>query len=159
MEKGKDKKKRLEEKEKWDAEVERSLSVVKLKEAHKQIEEVEKLRKHDAILSINDRITSLSKYCTNMTSVIHDLGKDNPKEKMNEYSLGSATLKYANTALTFYQSIRLDIERNIDVGKENFDKLFPILEIDTSNFGSLCTSLVCMFYQLEDMTNYLKRLL
>jgi hypothetical protein len=41
----KDKYKRLEEKEKWDAEAARSLSVVKLKKVHKQIEDIEKLRK------------------------------------------------------------------------------------------------------------------
>lgn len=54
MEKSKDK--RLEEKEKTEAEIERSMSVVREKQAHMQIEEVERIRKKPAILSIIERI-------------------------------------------------------------------------------------------------------
>jgi len=46
----------LEEKEKLEAEIERSLSVVKMKEVHKQIEEIEKLRKQATVKSICERI-------------------------------------------------------------------------------------------------------
>ena len=48
-ESGKNGEKRLEEAKKWKAETERSLSVVKAKEAHKRIEEIEKSRKRSVI--------------------------------------------------------------------------------------------------------------
>jgi hypothetical protein len=48
--------KRLKQKEVLEAEIERSMSVVREKQAHMQIEEVEKIRKKPAILSIIDRI-------------------------------------------------------------------------------------------------------
>jgi hypothetical protein len=44
--------KHLEEKEKLESEIARSLSVVKMKEVHKQIEDIEKLRKQASIKSI-----------------------------------------------------------------------------------------------------------
>lgn len=54
MEKSTDK--RIEQAEKLEAEIKRSLNVVEMKKAHIQIEEVEKNRKKSSILSIMDRI-------------------------------------------------------------------------------------------------------
>ena len=51
-----EKDKRFTEKEKLEAEIARSLSVVKMKEAHKQIEDIERSRKKAAFQSIIARI-------------------------------------------------------------------------------------------------------
>jgi hypothetical protein len=93
MEVLKDKDKRLEEKEKWDAEVARSLSVVELKKAHKQIEDVERLRKRDNILSIKDRIMSFKKYCVNIIKTIEDMKKKLPKGSA-DFEVGKQTRTY-----------------------------------------------------------------
>lgn len=159
MEIRKDKDKRIEEKEKWDAEVARGLSVVEVKKVHRQIEDVERLRKRDAILSIRDRITSLSAYLNNIIDSIHELKKKNPNADMAGFSVGPLTLKYVNAGFTRYKSIRLDMERNIDVGKENFDKIFPMLEIESTSYSFLGASVSCIYFQLNDMNDYLKRLL
>lgn len=58
-ENSKSKGKWLEETEKLEAELERSLAVAKVKAAHKQIEETEKLRKRSVTYSICRRITIL----------------------------------------------------------------------------------------------------
>jgi hypothetical protein len=52
----KSKDKRLEEIEKLEAELERSVAVAKVKSAHKQIEDTEKSRKHSVVLSICKRL-------------------------------------------------------------------------------------------------------
>ena len=75
----KDAGKRLKEKEKLDAEVARSLSVVKVKEAHKQIEEVEKLRKKSAITSIIERLNFNIGFCKTIASTLSEIKKENPK--------------------------------------------------------------------------------
>jgi len=49
--------KHLKEREKLEAEISRSLSVAKIKEAYKQIEDIEKLRKQASIKSISERIS------------------------------------------------------------------------------------------------------
>jgi hypothetical protein len=158
MELGKDKDKRLEEKEKWDAEVARSLSVVELKKAHKQIEDVEKLRKRDAVLSIKDRIVSLLSLCQKVTQSIDDVTKGFPQNKVETTPVGDITIKYVKTIVSIYSSIRLDFEKNLDTGKENFVKLFPQLEIDSTNYSMLMASLTCLGLQLGDMLAYSKRL-
>ena len=48
----KSEKNRLKEKEKLDAETQRSLAVVEIKKAHKLIEETEKMRKRSVLQSI-----------------------------------------------------------------------------------------------------------
>ena len=48
--------KHLKEREKLEAEISRSLSVAKMKAAHKQIEEIEKSRKRSVILSTIQRL-------------------------------------------------------------------------------------------------------
>lgn len=55
-EKTKSKEKRLQEKEKVDAETQRSLAVARMKEAHKAIEDIEKIRKRSAVRSVCQRM-------------------------------------------------------------------------------------------------------
>jgi ribosomal protein S20 len=59
-ENSKSKDKRLEEKEKLEAELQRSLAAAKVKATHKQIENTEKSRKRATVLSICKRIDNLS---------------------------------------------------------------------------------------------------
>ena len=63
---------RLKETEKLEAEIKRSLSVVGVKEAHKKIEDIEKLRKKSAILSIIERIDT---FLSNNESVLNGIAK------------------------------------------------------------------------------------
>lgn len=155
----KDKDKRLEEKEKWDAEVARSLSVVELKKAHKLIEDVEKLRKRDAIKSIRERLLLLERYCQRGHNAFNELSKKYKDIDSSELLANGHVPKIATSISSMYESIRLDFQKTLELSKEDFDRLFHKVEIDASTYGKLDTSLGCLDMQINDMISYLIRLL
>jgi len=153
--------KHLEEKEKLEAEISRSLSVVKIKEAHKQIEDIEKLRKQAAIKSINERIL----FCLERSHTIVGTLLETSKDKQYEKSFGSklgdgdSAKRYSDSIKAMYESIHFDLQKTIDIKKEDFDRLFPKMELNFSTYESIVPILNCLNMQLEDMRNYCLRLL
>jgi len=150
--------KHLEEKEKLDAEITRSLSVVKMKEAHKQIEDIEKLRKQAAIRSICKRIASYLEINNVLVSRLLNLKKEHHKQQLN-WELTDDIRKYLNLIMERYESICFDLRRAIDIKKEDFDRLFPKVKFDFSTYESVILILNCLNMQLIDMQNYCSRLL
>jgi hypothetical protein len=154
----KDKDKRLEEKEKLEAEIERSLSVVNMKKAHMKIEKIEKTRKKSSILSIIERIdnnindseTWIEATAKLISSKTYNLGS---------LKLGDSPSMVANNIMKTYESIREDLQRNINCKSEDFDKLFPKPIINFEIYTSASTSLSCLSSLMHDMKIYCKRLL
>ena len=145
--------------EKLQAEIKRSLHVVKMKEMHKQIEEIEKLRKQASITSICKRI----KHYSSLLLVVHNTSlefkKKNPdffKSKITE----SDPIKPILDQITkMYESIRFDLQRTINIKKEDFDRLFPEIKFDFTTYDSIPTVLISVHIQITDMLNYCSRLL
>jgi hypothetical protein len=152
--------KHLEEKEKLEAEISRSLSVVKMKEVHKQIEDIEKSRKQASIKSICERISFCLDMSKILSSTLIEIRKKNPNWKLNwEMSESSSTKKFLNSIMAMYESICFDLQRTIDIKKEDFDRLFPKTEFNFSTYESIIPNLWCLNMQLLDMQNYCLRLL
>jgi hypothetical protein len=151
-ENSKSKDRRLEEKEKLEAELERSLAVAKVKAAHKQIEDTERLRKSLVALSICKRISSLGNLLANVIEVLNNVKyKD---FRLNE-TMVSATQNYKRT----YLSIRYDFQTNLNIGKEGMESMFPLLEIRTDIVGHLNIDLMAVSQQMVQMHDYCARLL
>jgi len=154
--------KHLEEKEKLEAEIERSLSVAKMKEAHKKIEDIEKLRKQASIKSICERITSCLNEITFVSDMLMEIKNKNSdwkslfSEKIPE---SSATEKMLNSIIAIYESICFDLQRTVDIKKEEFDRLFPKIELSFETYTSIPSNLVCLSMRLTDMRNYCLRLI
>ena len=159
----KDKDKRLAEKEKLEAEIARSLSVVKMKEAHKQIEEIERSRKKATIQSIIFRIdlfaTMNEGYRQGFQQGLAEHKNDYPQFDFNGQITNSKLSQLLETVATTYESIYFDIQKNIDVSKEDFSKLFPKLKNDFSTLNSLNFTMMFINCQLFDMKAYCQRLL
>ena len=151
--------KRFEEKEKLDAEIARSLSVIKMKEAHKKIEEVEKLRKRAAIQSINDRLSLNIRISKQIVAVVQKVKKEYKGMFDLEMPVSSDIRKYLNHVMVTYESIRFDFQTSIDVKKEDFDRLFPKIEANFSTYNSIVATLICLNGQMLDMKAYCSRLL
>jgi len=156
--------KHLEEKEKLETEISRSLSVVKMKETHKQIEDIEKLRKQASIKSICERIS----YCIKISRFLAKaVGKAEEKVEDRKLDLeltlkikeDGFTIKILNTIIKIYESIYFDFQKAIDVKKEDFDRLFPKVELNFTTYASITTNLICLDMGLTDMKNYCLRLL
>jgi hypothetical protein len=158
-EKGQDK--HLEERERLDAEISRSLSVVKMKEAHKQIEEIEKLRKQASIKSVNARILFCLKISRGMADTLIEMKKDKQYEEFFglKLTVSNFTKKYLDNVRAIYESIYFDFQKTIDIKKEDFDRLFPKIELDFSTYEAIAPDLTCLNMQLIDMKNYCLRLL
>jgi hypothetical protein len=151
--------KHLEEKEKLDTEISRSLSVVKMKEAHKQIEDIEKLRKQASIKSIYQRISFCLVMSKAMTNAMLEIGKKFPTLKLDWTIDTDSTKKYLDSIMAIYESICLDLQRTIDIKKEDFDRLFPKIEFDFSTYKAIIPNISCLNMRLIDMENYCLRLL
>lgn len=157
MEKSKDK--RLEEKEKIEAEIERSMSVVREKQAHMQIEEVEKTRKKPAILSIIDRINANSVLSSSVFESLTELRGKSPELFGVRVLDGLTSMSGLGFIVKSFESIRFDFQRNIEIKNEDFEKLFPKLTLSFDTGNDILTSLTCMTFQMLDMKAYCKRLL
>jgi hypothetical protein len=161
--KEKDKDKLLAEKEKLEAEIARSLSVVKMKETHKQIEDIERSRKKAAIQSIITRIDLSTKlnesYRIGFQQALAENKNAHPQFDFNRQITNSRLSRLLETVAATYESIYFDIQRNIDVGKDDFSKLFPKLQNDFSTLDILNSTLMFINCQLFDMKAYCLRLL
>lgn len=153
----KDINKRLEEKEKIDAEIARSLSVVDMKKTHIQIEEIEKKRKKSSIMSIIERIELIKKnvrlWSETTDSIIE---KD---ANVHSIELGQSATMVLDMILKTYESIRIDLQRNCDCKGEDFEKLFPKPALNLETYGSASMSLTCLNLFLEDLKAYCRRLI
>jgi hypothetical protein len=147
----KTKDKRLEETKRLEVEVHRSLAVVKMKEAHKAIEDAEKSRKRSAVLSIIGRISFHAEGLLNCTITMMALYKpydtsDPIKEEVRNY-------------LMTYESLRYDLKKTTEINDEDFEKLFPKLEVKSADMSSVLDGLHAMSRQDIDMLHYLTRML
>jgi hypothetical protein len=145
------------EKEKLEREIQRSLSVVKMKEAHKQIEDIEKLRKQLSIKSIYERISSCLQTSSEVNRTMMNVEKQD--SKMLQLSISEEVKKILNTIIATYESICFDLQRTLDIKKEDFDKLFPKMEFNFSTFSLVISNLLALCIRLEDMKKYCLRLL
>jgi hypothetical protein len=148
----KSKGKRLEETEKLEAELERSLAVAKVKEAHKQIEETEKLRKRSVTHSICRRIVIL---ISNITSLVGVLGDAKFSVLPLPEELASTIEEFEQT----YASITYDFQKSLDMGEEAMTKMFPMKKVRKDNIGHANSDLMNMCYQLQQMAAYCERVL
>lgn len=157
----KNKDKRLEEKEKLDAEVARSLSVVKMKETHRQIEEIEKSRKKSAIISISKRLNNLISLCKATGNGIKALKKNFPNHYFNTKPPDGVTgiENYLQHILKTYESIRFDLQRNLKLKPEDFEKLFPKPPLNFETYNNIIESLTCLSAHMIDMLVYCQRLI
>jgi hypothetical protein len=152
--------KHLEEKEKLEAEISRSLSVVKMKEAHKQIEDIEKSRKQASIKSICERIAFCLEMSNAVVNPLVEIRDKNPNQRFNwEIKDSDSIKKYLDTIMAMYESIYLDLQKTIDIKKEDFSRLFSKMKFNFTTYKPIITDLTCLNIQLADMKNYCLRLL
>lgn len=149
----KSKEKRLEEKEKWDAEAARSVAVARVKEAHKLIEDTEKSRKRSTIFSIGERLTRHSKLMISYVVSWLDL-----KSKNVDFELTSANGVYIKDLVKTYESIRYDFQKAMEMKDEELEKLFPKLETEFGEFMITITRLISIIDQMIDMHIYFSRM-
>ncbi len=148
----KSKDKRLEEIEKLKAELERSVAVAKVKEAHKQIEETEKQRKRSATHSICRRITVLVNNICSTINVFIDA-------KFDKLSIPEETASSIEAFEQTYASITYDFQKSLDLGEEAMTKMFPFLKVRKDTIGHATSDLMKFCYQLQQMIAYCERLL
>lgn len=145
--------------EKLQAEIERSLHVVKMKEAHKQIEEIEKLRKQASITSICKRIKHYDSLLSAVYKTSLEFKKEHPDFFESKITENSSVKLFLDQYIKMYKSIRFDLQRTINIKKEDFDRLFPEIKFDFTTYDSILTVLISVRIQTTDMLNYCLRLL
>jgi hypothetical protein len=150
--KSKPKEKRIEEKEKLEAEVERSLAVARMKEAHMKIEDIEKVRKRSALLSVRKRIANTMTDFTNEAKILNETESTN-------LAIDPRTEAYLLDDERTYRSVRADFQKTLEIKDEDMKKLFPEIEIERDTSSNAGTSLLCIVYQLADMNVYCERML
>jgi ribosomal protein S19 len=148
--KGKDK--RLEEKEKLEAELERSLAVAKVKSAHKQIEDTEKSRKRSVVLSICQRIYLFHKQIAPSIAVLN-------KPEFKRVQITEEVLPSIESFNRAYTSISYDFQKSLDVGEEAMTKMFPTIEFKKDTVSHAVDGLLSICQQLQQMRAYCERLL
>jgi hypothetical protein len=124
-----------------------------MKRAHKEIEDLEKQRKRACILSICTRLTEHAKDVLNTgTSVIEALNA-NPKNDLKAY-------KYRLECLNkMYASVCYDFKKNLEIKEEDYQKLFPNMEIKLEDNSDKVQNLIEMAKQLIHMRTYCDRML
>jgi RecJ-like exonuclease len=143
-----------EEKEKLAAELERSLEVVKVKAAHKQIEDIEKSRKRPVALSICKRIEAF------LTIYMHTIDVLNKSEySQQQLQMTESAISIANQIEQLYNSISYDFQKSLDIGEEAMKKMFPVMVVSKDTFGHFGTDLLNIFTQLSQMKSYCERLI
>ena len=148
----KNKNKRLAKTETLEAETERSIAVAKMKQAHKLIEDAEKLRKRSAILSICRRIDSAIQSA-------QALAVELIKSKITFELTGTATGNLLRHVAETYESIRFDLMKTMSIKDEDFEKLFPKVEVNLGTVRLAGTSLLNISDQYLDIKIYCERLL
>lgn len=147
----KSKGKRLEEIEKLKAELERSVAVAKVKEAHKQIEETEKLRKRSVTFSIFNRITILG---DNILSVLRAF----TDTKFAKLPVPEGVVSSIEGFEQTYASIVYDFQKSLDLGDEAMTKMFPMTEVRKDIIEHAGVDLMKLCNQLQQMMAYCVRL-
>jgi hypothetical protein len=149
----KSKEKRLEEKERVEADAERSYAVAKMKKAHKLIEDVEKLRKHSALQSICERVDNHIQNVMSLGGVMHKSEDETPPTQ------GTVFGEAIESIIRIYNSIRYDIQKTLEMKDEDLERLFPKLQIKTTSDHLAVVGLLNMSDQLLDMRIYCERML
>ena len=149
----KNKNKRLADKETLEAEAERSIAVARMKQAHKLIEDTEKLRKRSAILSICKRVSNTIESADSMAKLLF--------ESTQTFNLTwkTATGNIIQQMVRTYESIRYDLKRTMNVKDDDFEKLFPEVEINIGTFGLAGSSMLNICEQLKDIRIFCERFL
>jgi hypothetical protein len=150
--KRKSKEDRIEEKEKQEAELERSLAVAKVKASHKQIEEIERLRKRPIARSICSRIRS---FLLIIQPTMNALSEPDFRNLPLTGDGASATDNIEET----YNSIRHDFQKNLDIGEEGMAKMFPVIKFRRDSLRHVSNDLAAIATQLSQMYSYCERLL
>jgi hypothetical protein len=151
--KTKPKEKRIEQKEKWDAETERSLAVYKFKEAHKMIEEMEKQRKRSALSSICRRIDVASDDFLQEAKFL-----DEEENYLKQLTEDSIQIFLANEEQV-YKSIRFDFQKTLEIKGEDMQKLFPEIEVRKGISLYAGMSFLGIITQFTHMKAYWERML
>ena len=150
-EKTKSKEKRLEQKEKIDAETQRSFAVAKMKEAHKAIEDIEKIRKRSILRSVCQRIEDS---IVDLSLCIPELMKSpfGPHPVFDE-DLEKIILFHGQ----IYESIRYDFQKTLDINDPDMEKLFPKIKMIKKYGYSIAQCFGNMMLQLRQMRIYCER--
>lgn len=147
----KSKAKRLEEKEKIDAETQRSLAVAQSKQAHKKIEDIEKSRKYPALLSVCERINDCN---SNLLLYQKMLGKVPFAEKpIFDEDLRKSILFWGK----IYESISYDFQKILGINDLDMEKLFPKIDMIEESGWSISNCFNRMNGQLYQMALYCRR--
>jgi len=147
----KDKNKRMEEKEKLMAETDRSIAVAMAKQAHKLIEDTEKSRKRSSVLSICKRVEDLTMFAETVANTLFEFSG------VFKLTWDSATGIYIRSLLKRYESVRFDLKKTIEIKDEDFERLFPKIEVNLESFGKAASSIDDISFQLSDMKVYCER--
>jgi|GEM_PF-1350920 site-specific recombinase XerC len=141
------------------AETNRANSVAQLKNAHKQIEEIEKERKRPAVQSVQERIKN---HAQQLLILLDD--SDIQKIKKSTSDSPSATKLYydwitknVKRAMDMYESIRYDYQKVLDIKNEDFERLFPKIIIEKESTDEINHKLMCMLEQELHMRLYADR--
>jgi hypothetical protein len=136
------------------------MSVVKVKEAHKQIEDIEKLRKQTSIQSILQRISSCFGISRTIVTTLIEIGEEKPNMLSHlEIKDSDVVKKYLDNIISIYESIRYDLQKTLDIKEEDFNKLFPNMKFTLTTYASVTPNLNCLNMKLLDIRDYCQRLL
>lgn len=150
----KSKDKRLKEKEKIEAETLRSLQVAKMKQAHKLIEETEKARKRSSFLSILSRLNLHRKVVLNSARRWTEVSDSSAFDELNRNRVIEDELQHI---MATYESIRYDLQKTLDIKDEDFERLFPRIDVTIDNFDRMMNRLLNMIDQMFHMQIYCER--
>jgi hypothetical protein len=151
-EKTKGKDKRVEEIEKLEAELERSLAVGKVKAAHKQIEETEKQRKRSSAISICNRMVLLLGSIISMLKFLTDA-------KLLKLPVPEGVASNIEGFEQTYASITYDFQKSLDLGEEAMTKMFPMQKVRKDIVEHAIVDLFNLCSQLGQIGTYCQRLL
>jgi hypothetical protein len=119
----------LKEKEKLEAEFEKTISIVKVKKAHKSIEDIEKLRKSPNIKPIIDRIDNNLEVINQINNTFTYLKKDDPELNLNfELDKDYLLQNLLNFLISTFESIKFDLEKICDINKQILKNYSPIFQ-------------------------------
>lgn len=138
---------RRKETEKLKAEAERSWEAAKAKLAHGAIEEVTKLRKRSALLSIRNRIE------------VHQRAMNVLCDALKTYVPAGSTLPYemgklVREIMRTYESIRTDFKEVMGMDEEKLEKLFPKIDTYFERSDGAMTILLVIMQQENQMNAY-----
>ena len=130
------------------------------KDKNNWIEDIEKARNKANISAIIERISFNVNICTAITDSISNVKEKNPLMNLNrKFSENGPLSQYINNIIATYESIHFVLQRNFDLNKEDFEKLFAKIKAAFSICSLTLANLQCLMCQMEYMTNYCKRLL